>query len=96
MSKQELVNEFWKDKNLTDDEKYAMLVDTCRKVFSTVEGKIVLNMLLYDFCVFRRTHDHEEQALNEYGKFFIRERLGVSNMKSLTDFIAETALSGGR
>ena len=93
MSKKFVPN-FWKDKNLSDEEKNAMLVDVNREVFSTDGGKIVLNMLLHDLRVFAAADDDSERALNEYGKFFIRERLGVSDIKSITDFIAETAVSG--
>jgi len=85
---------FWKNKNLTEEEKRAELVNTCRKVFGTDEGKIVLNMLLTDLFMFEKTHIKREQALNDYAKFFVRERLGVSDTKALTDFIAETAASG--
>jgi len=86
---------FWKDKILTEEEKNAQLVETCRKVFSTEEGKVVLNMLLTDLHMFEKTDTEREIALNEYAKFLIRKRLGVCDTKSLTDFIAETAVSEG-
>jgi hypothetical protein len=86
---------FWKDKNLTAKERNEVLVETFRKVFSTEEGKIVLNTLLTDFCLLKNTSVEQERALNEYAKFFIRERLGVSDTKALTDFIAETSVSEG-
>lgn len=87
--------QFWKDKELTPAQRNEKLVQVCRKVFGTEEGKIALNMLLADLFVYENTHTKREQALNEYGKFFIRERLGVRDTKVLTDFIAETAVSGG-
>jgi hypothetical protein len=87
--------QFWKEKSLTPEECNAMMVDTCRKVFGTSEGKIVLNMLLTDLFLFERTHIKKEQALNEYAKYFVRERLGVRDTKDLTDFIAETAAAEG-
>jgi hypothetical protein len=87
--------QFWKDKNLTAQEKNEMLKETCRKVFGSDEGKIVLNMLLTDMFLFENTHTKREHVLNEYAKFFIREWMGVSGSKDLTDFIAETAASAG-
>jgi len=86
---------FWKDKNLTPEERNEMLVETCRRVFGTENGKIALNMLMADLFLFETAHTKREKALNEYAKFFIRERMGVRGTKSLTDFIAETAASGG-
>jgi len=86
---------FWKDKKLTEEEKHALLVETCRKVFSTDDGKVVLNMLLTDLHMFETSNTERETALNEYAKFFIRRRLGVRDTKSMTDFIAETAVTEG-
>jgi hypothetical protein len=86
---------FWNKKELSNEEKNKMLMDTCRKVFSTEDGKIVLNALLFDLHLYETTHTKREHFLNEYAKFFIRERLGVSDTKALTDFIAETAAAEG-
>jgi hypothetical protein len=86
---------FWKDGNLTPGQKNGRLVETCRKVFGTPEGKIVLNMLLTDLYFFDRAGNPEEGALNNYAKFFIRERLGVGDTVLLSDFIAGTAASRG-
>jgi hypothetical protein len=89
------MKQFWKNKNLTEEEKNALLVKTCQRVFSTDDGKIVLNMLLTDMSMFDTAISKRDKALNEYAKFFIRKRLGVSDTKLLTDFIAETAVTGG-
>ena len=86
---------FWKDKKLTDEEKKEMLIETCRKVLGTDDGKIVLNMLMTDLRLFDHANTKREKYLNDYAKFFIRERLGVRDTKAMTDFIAETAASGG-
>jgi hypothetical protein len=86
---------FWKNKGLSAEERNNLLVGACRRVFSSEDGKIALNMLLSDLFVYETTHTKREQALNEYGKFFIRERMGVRDTKALTDFIAETAAFGG-
>jgi len=95
------INNFWNNKKLTDEEKNEKLIETCQRVFSTDDGKIVLGMLLTDLRLFKysSTDTERERILNDYAKFFIRERLGISETKSLTDFIAqtafETAVSGG-
>jgi hypothetical protein len=94
MSRQPLFP-FWKDKALTPEEQNGRMVAACRKVFSGEDGKIVLNMLLTDLKVFEDSRTKRDHALNEYGKFFIRRRLGVDDTKDITDFIAETASGGG-
>jgi len=86
---------FWDNKKLKPEEQNEMLVETCRKVFGTEDGKIVLNMLLADLFFFKQAHTKRENFLNDYAKFFIRNRLGVRETKALTDFISETAVSGG-
>ena len=86
---------WWNNKKLSGKEKEELLVETCRKVFSTDDGKIVLNMLLTDLRLFMDSHTKREKILNDYAKFFVRERLGVRDTKSLTDYIAETAAAAG-
>jgi len=94
-----IIKNFWNNRKLSEADKNEMMVDTCRKVFSTEEGKVVLNMLITDLRLFQYsyTDTDREKYLNEYAKFFIRERLGVSDTKTLTDFIAETSsFAGGK
>ena len=86
---------FWKDSKLTQQERNEMLVGTCQRVFGSSEGRVVLNMLLADLRLFEGARTKQERALNEYAKFFIRERMGVRDTKAITDFIAETAAPGG-
>jgi hypothetical protein len=86
---------FWQDGDLSPAEQNERLVATCVRVFGTEEGKIVLNTLLTDLCLYEPADSKRERALNEYAKFFIRERLGVRDTKALTDYIAETAAAGG-
>lgn len=86
---------FWRNKTLTLQERNELLKETFRRVFNTDDGKIVLNALLADLHLFDICHTKREHTLNEYAKFFIRERLGVSDTKELTDFIAQTAGSEG-
>ena len=84
-------NCFLNDSKLTLEEKEKMLVETCQKVFGTEDGKLVLYMLLTDMSYFADSRTKREKFLNDYAKFFIRERLGVRDGKSITDFIAQTA-----
>ena len=85
---------FWKDRQLSPEERNERLVETCRRVFATEDGKVALNMLMTDLFLYEEAHTKRERALNEYAKFFIRRRLGVGDTKALTDFIAETAAGG--
>jgi len=85
------INNFWNNKKLSDDEKNEMLVETCQRLFGTDDGKIVLNMLLTDLRLYTDANTKREKILNDYAKYFIRERLGVRDEKVLTDFIAQTA-----
>ena len=89
------INNFWNNKKLSDEEKNEMLVETCQRVFATDDGKIVLNMLLTELGFFTEANGERERHLNNFAKYFIRERLGVREEKVLTDFIAQTAASGG-
>jgi hypothetical protein len=68
-----------------------------RRVFSTKDGRTVLGRLLRDLYFFDQTPDSAGAALNNYAKFFIRERLGVLGTAALSDAVAdaaETAASG--
>jgi hypothetical protein len=89
---------FWDNPRLTDEEKNEELVAACRRVFSTEDGRIVLNMLLTDLYFFDQAPEPDGAALNNYAKFFIRGRLGVRGTVALSDAIAseaETAASRG-
>jgi len=89
--------QFWKNRKLTVQEQNEMLVETFRKVFGTDEGKIALKALLEDLRFFEACRTKRECALNDYAKFFIRERMGMGDTKGITDFIADTAVrSGGK
>ena len=86
---------FWKNKTLTLQERNELLKETFRRVFNTDDGRIVLNALLTDLRLYEEVRTKQERSLNEYAKFLIRERLGVSDTKELTDFIAQTSASEG-
>ena len=86
---------FWKDKKLLPWEKNERLMEKFRKVFNSEDGKIVLNALMTDLFLFEKVQTDRQNNLNDYAKFFIRNRLGISETKALTDFIAQTAASEG-
>jgi hypothetical protein len=89
---------FWNNDKLTEEEKNKLLVETCQRLFSTGDGRIILNMLLTDLYYFTAAPDEGGEALNEYAKFFIRERLGVRDTVALSNAIvseAETAVARG-
>jgi hypothetical protein len=80
---------------LTPEEQMQILQKTCSRVVHTEDGKIFLNMLLTDLHFFDICTTENEKALNEYAKFLIRYRLGVSNTLELSNMIAETAGTKG-
>ena len=82
---------FWDNPKLTEDEKNKELVAACRRVFSTEDGRIALNMLLNDLYFFDQAPGPEGTALTNYAKFFIRERLGVRDTVALSNAIADEA-----
>ncbi|MDR0721124.1 MAG: hypothetical protein LBF78_15945 [Treponema sp.] len=64
------------------------------RVFSTDAGKEALNILLHDLNFFEWPKGPGDKILNEYAKFFIRERLGVGDTAKIAEAIiaeAETA-----
>lgn len=89
------MNIFWRDKSITKFEKNRKLQAVFQRVFNSEDGKIALNAILTDLRFFNEANSIEEKALNNYAKFFIRERLGLRSTKSTTDFIAETSASEG-
>ena len=64
------------------------------RVFSTDAGKEALDILLHDLNFFDWPKGPGDKVLNEYAKFFIRERLGVDDTAKIAEAIiagAETA-----
>jgi hypothetical protein len=89
---------FWDNPRLTAEERNAELVAACRRVFTTEDGRIALNMLLTDLYFLDPAPGTDGAALANYAKFFIRERLGVRGTVALSDAVAgaaETAASRG-
>lgn len=61
-----------------------------RTVFSGESGRIVLNALLKDLHLFDEANGSAEEALSDYAKYFIRERLGITNSLVISDALAKT------
>ncbi len=57
--------------SLTPHEQNKRLQAACRRLFSTEDGKIVLNMLLTDLKFFDGAVSEKDSVLNEYAKFFL-------------------------
>lgn len=69
--------------------------DIFKRLFSTNDGKFVLNVLLSDLRYFRSATTDEEKALSEYAKILLRERLGLKDTQSMTNSILETLRTQG-
>jgi hypothetical protein len=71
--------------------------DILLEVFGTPRGIRALNIILEDLRFFHWTDTEGERALNEYAKFFIRERLGVADTFRIAEAVmAEARQSRGR
>jgi hypothetical protein len=71
--------------------------DILLEVFGTPQGVKALNILLEDLRFFHWTEGEGERALNEYAKFFVRERLGVADTLRVAEAVmAEASQSRGR
>jgi predicted YcjX-like family ATPase len=71
--------------NADFEQQRKKLVETFRKVFATNDGKVVLNAILYDLFYFTEATTDSEQALNQYAKYFIKERLGIKNTLDISN-----------
>ena len=65
------------------------------EVFSTDNGKVVLNVLLSDLRYFRPAITDAEKSLCEYAKILLRERMGLKNTQLMTESILETCRTQG-
>jgi hypothetical protein len=71
--------------------------DVLLEVFGTPRGAEALNIILDDLRFFHWTDTEAERALNEYAKFFVRERLGVVDTLRIAEAVmAEASQSRGR
>lgn len=73
-----------------ESEQKKALVNINRRLFDTDDGRVVLNELLTDLFFFRETNSPAEAALAEYAKYFVRERLGITNTFELTNAMMKT------
>jgi hypothetical protein len=81
------------NKKQRDKEKRDLLLE----VFGTPRGAEALNIILEDLRFFHWTDTEADRALNEYAKFFIRERLGVADTFRIAEAVmAEASQSRGR
>lgn len=60
-----------------------------RRVFSTPDGKVVLEQLLIDLKFFDECVTETDTALNNYAKFMIFKRLKVDNKSKITRLLME-------
>jgi hypothetical protein len=74
----------------TEEEQIAALREYFQRVFTTEDGRIVLNALLADLFFFQDATTDAQKALSEYAKYFIRERLGITNTLEITDAMVKT------
>ena len=74
-----------------EEERIALekkIMETFRRVFSTSDGRFVLNQILNDLCFFNyKITGPEETALNNYAKFMIFKRLGCNNDMQISNAI---------
>lgn len=68
-------------------EKQKALQNIFRKVFSTPEGKLVLNVLLSDLRYYRPAENENDYVLCEYAKKLLRNRIGLEDTAVMTDCI---------
>lgn len=61
-----------------------------QRLFSTDDGKVVFNALLTDLLFFDEAHTEAQKALSEYSKFFMRERMGITNTLDASNALMKT------
>ena len=59
------------------------------ETFSTESGRKCLNILLSDLMYFDVCHTETEQALSNYGKFMVNDRLGAIDTISMSDLMVD-------
>ena len=60
-----------------------------RRVFSSKDGRIVLQQILEDLKFFSECKDDTDRVLNNYAKFMIFKRLRVDNMSKITNLLMD-------
>lgn len=66
------------------EQKDKKMKDAFKRVFTSPEGKIVLEQILIDLGYFRASNDDTENALSNYAKYLLYERLGINDTKEVT------------
>lgn len=69
----------------TPEEQRKALQAMFRKVFSTPEGRVVLNTILNDLRYFTKAEYESEYVLSDYAKTLLHDRLGITDTMAVTD-----------
>lgn len=83
------------DEALDDDvekkviEADKKMTEYFRRVFSSKDGRVVLQQILTDLMYFDECVTETDVALNNYAKFMIFKRLKVDNKSSITNMLME-------
>lgn len=64
-------------------------------VFSRPEGRQVLTIILEDLKYFDPARSPEDKALNEYAKFLLAERMGITDSYAVTEALLGAATTDG-
>lgn len=73
--------------NSDNKEQMKAVQRAFRNVFSTPDGKIVLNVLLSDLRYYRPAETEADYALCEYAKKLLRIRLGLEDTTAMTESV---------
>ncbi|MGI5106736.1 hypothetical protein H0R94_06805 [Treponema socranskii] len=69
----------------TQEEQQKAMHRIFRETFSTESGRLVFNWLLTDLHYFEPVKNEAEQALNNYAKALLYDRMGIIDSIALTD-----------
>lgn len=78
------------ERTIKENAEVKELQKTFRDVFSSYDGKKVLNVLLCDLKYFDTCLNERETALRNYATFLLEERMGFKNTVSITEKILES------
>ena len=74
-------------KNVIERDK--QMTECFRRVFTSKDGRIVLQQILTDLKFFDECVTETDLALNNYAKFMIFKRLKVDNRSKITNVILD-------
>lgn len=69
-----MIRPFWHGKD--EKTQIAMIRESFQEVFSTPKGQQVLAVILEDLYYWKRTGTPEEEAMANYAKYLVSERIG--------------------